>query len=288
MGTTSYDIISRTTREFSKGYKTKSADELFEQVKKRQIHKTMHPKNALLRESRDSENHPESVPIIVALDLTGSMRHIPTYMLREGLPKLVSGIIQRGILDPQILFLGIGDHEYDNAPLQVGQFESGDEELDMWLERTWPEGGGGGNAGESYLLAWLYAGNHTVTDAMEKRGKKGFLFTIGDEPCLPFIEEEELDGIGLPAQGRVSKTDALKSAEKLYDVYHLHVMEGSAGHRSFNYWQKLLEQRCIRVDNHEDIPNIIKNIVTANYSMDSDNTGSKAKPEAEINEEIIL
>ncbi|STD12570.1 hypothetical protein [Chryseobacterium carnipullorum] len=40
----------------------------------------------------------------------------------------MGGIIQGGVPDPALLFLGIGDHECDAYSLQVGQFESGDEE----------------------------------------------------------------------------------------------------------------------------------------------------------------
>ena len=131
------------------------------------------PSKALLRESRDSTSNPNSLPVIIALDVTGSMRTIPHSLVKEGLPNMVGNMIQRGVTDPAILFLGIGDHTCDDAPLQVGQFESGDEELDLWLTRTWLEGHGGGNNGESYLLAWYFAAKHTITDAWEKRGQKG-------------------------------------------------------------------------------------------------------------------
>ena len=82
------------------------------------------------------------------------------------------------------MFGAIGDHECDSCPLQVGQFESGDVELDMWLTRTFLEKGGGGNNGESYGLAWFMANNFIRTDAKDKRQQKGFVLTIGDEPVL--------------------------------------------------------------------------------------------------------
>jgi len=150
MGHSSYSYSDREIRSKSLGYDTvtkATADTVFKQNKLGMIHEEMKPSKALLRESRDSETHPNSVPIVVALDETGSMGDIPIHMVKEGLPKMVSKIIQNGVPDPQILFLGIGDHECDSAPLQVGQFESGDAELDLWLTRTWNERGGGANAG---------------------------------------------------------------------------------------------------------------------------------------------
>ena len=265
MGHPKYSEENRTYRAVTLNYAHAPVADIFTQSKERRIHESMEPSKALLRESRDSDNHPNSVPIILALDETGSMLKVPEYLIRFGLPKMVGNIIQKGVEDPAILFLGIGDHEYDSAPLQVGQFESGDEELDLWLTRTWLEGKGGGNAGESYLLAWYFAAYHTVTDAWEKRGQKGFLFTIGDEPCLPKLPKRVIEELmGKTVQDNFTAEDLLAAAQEKYDVYHLHIMEGTNGHRALGYWENLLNQHCIKVDNHEKVGDIIAEIVTSN------------------------
>ena len=114
MGSTSYSYSDRSYRAHTSGYFSKSADDIFEQNRKRMIHESMEPKTALLRESRDSDNHPNSVPIIFALDVTGSMGRIPHYLVKDGLPNMVENIINNGVLDPQILFLAVGDHTCDS------------------------------------------------------------------------------------------------------------------------------------------------------------------------------
>lgn len=269
MGSTLYSFSSRMERSTTSGYHTKSVNEIFTQNVKRQIHESMEPSKALIRESRDSDVHPNSVPIILTLDLTGSMLDIPKQLIKDGLPNIMQGIIQKGVLDPQILFLGIGDHESDRYPLQVGQFESGDLELDTWLTRTYLEGGGGSNAGESYLLAWYFAAFHTVTDSFEKRGKKGFLFTIGDEPCLPHLPANVVESlIGKKPQSAFTAVQLLELAKEKYEVYHLHVMQGSAGSRSLSYWTNLLGQNCVTVKDHTEIPNIVSKIVTEHSNFD--------------------
>lgn len=136
----------RVTRD----YANKSREEIF---KSRKLDPEMDPRNIQLRESRDSDEHPESVSIIVALDVTGSMGFVPEDLVKNTLPDLMGTLMKAGIKHPQILFLGIGDHVYDNAPLQVGQFESSAELLDRWLTKVYLEQGGGGNSGESYHLA---------------------------------------------------------------------------------------------------------------------------------------
>jgi hypothetical protein len=150
MGNPIYSASSRAIRAKTLGYtsvSTATAHTVFKQNSKGEIHESMIPSKALFHESRDSQNHPNSIPIMIGLDETGSMGDTPIDMVKDGLPTMISKIIQSGIPDPQILFLGIGDHECDKAPLQVGQFESGDEELDLWLTRTWNERGGGANPG---------------------------------------------------------------------------------------------------------------------------------------------
>jgi len=272
MGSSVYNTVLRSERAVHLGYTTASVNEIFTQNNLRTIHESMEPKKALIRESRDSETHPNSVPIIIALDVTGSMGKIPHQLVKDGLPTLMSGIIQNGIPDPQVLFLAVGDVTCDHHPLQVGQFESGDEELDMWLTRTYLEGGGGGNDGESYSLAWHYAANHTVTDAWEKRKQKGFLFTIGDEPIHSSFTKKYLNEIfGDDYQGNTKNEDLLEAAQMMYNVYHIHVAETSAGKRSLEFWKNLMGQHCISVESHTEIPKVIANIVSSNVNTSVQN-----------------
>ena len=290
MGWTSYSSDSRSLRASSLGYFTKSSDDIFTQSKERKIHESMMPSKAVLREARDSDTHPNTMPIIIGLDTTGSMGNIPMHLVKDGLPKMVGNIIQKGVNDPAILFLGVGDHECDRAPLQVGQFESGDEELDLWLTRTWLERGGGGNSGESYLLAWYFAAKHTVTDAWEKRGQKGILFTIGDEPCLKSLPKRAVEELmGVPCQSNFSAEELLEAAQEKYDVYHLHIMQGSDGHHSLHYWQNLLGQHCIVVDDYEKVGDILSDTVISNINGRTGYVVNKPtiKDEPKKDEEIL-
>lgn len=266
MGSGGYSLHSRTLRATSSGYYTKSSDEIFTQSKERKVHADMDPKDISIRESRDSDDHPAAVPIIIALDVTGSMGHIPHDFVKDGLPTMVSKLIQAGVKDPAILFLAIGDHTCDRAPLQVGQFESSDELLDKWLTSVYIERGGGANNGESYSLAHYFAGNHTAHDHMEKRGKKGILFTIGDEPALPEINPRDMSEMMNESKAQSLKTENLiKQAQELYHVYHLHLKEGSNGQRQdvMDGWKDLLGQNSIIVKDFREIPNVISDIVTS-------------------------
>jgi hypothetical protein len=261
MGSTRYDVDARYLRAKGEGYDSKSANDIFIQNSLRMAHESMNSKGITFREARDSDVHPNSIPIILGLDVTGSMGHIPHELIKEGLPKLMGGIIQGGIPDPALLFLGIGDHECDRYPLQVGQFESGDKELDMWLTRTYLEGGGGGNPGESYLLAWYFAAFHTKTDAYEKRNQKGVLFTIGDEPCLKVLPGSAIKEIMGVSSHTYTEIELLTEAKKKYDVYHLSVLHSSGAEFAEKSWKELLGQNCISIKDHKQIANVIKEII---------------------------
>src|SRR5687768_12043769 len=271
MGNTSYNFSSRSLRSVSMGYDTVTTatmDSVFTQNRERKAHETMKPQGAKIREARDSDTHPYTVPIILALDVTGSMRSIPVHLIKEGLPKMVSAIIQAGIPDPALLFTAVGDHECDSEPLQVGQFESGDAELDMWLTRTYVEGGGGGNAGESYPLTWYFAAKHTVTDAWEKRQEKGFLITIGDEPFLnkfPLTALNYLMPMDQKGTGSLTASQLYEMASEKWNIWHLHMGE----HGPMPYgWKELLGQRAIELASYNDVPKTVAELIVdnANYA----------------------
>lgn len=293
MGYGSYSSRLRSTRAIASGFYTKPKEEIFAE---RSINNAMSPYGIGVRESRDSTEHPESLAIIIALDVTGSMGSVPHYLVKDGLPNIVDKIIKGGVPSPQVLFLGIGDHECDSAPLQVGQFESSDELLDKWLTSVYLEGGGGGNAGESYLLAWYFAAYHTAIDCFEKRGKKGFLFTIGDEPALEQIPSSTLKALMGPGQYEDYSAKALfeKASEK-YNVFHVHISETYSGSRKsvFNHWKQNLQDRVIVAERHEMVSEIISSTVL-NGSNDKQAVAEQPKAEKrmerqeEPQEEIIL
>jgi hypothetical protein len=286
MGGGIYSISNRTARATTAGYYTKTSSEIFSQ---REISGAMNPKGIAVRESRDSEEHPNSLAIIIALDVTGSMGAVPNHLVKDGLPHIVGTVIQNVMPDPQLLFLAIGDHECDDAPLQVGQFESSDELLDKWLTSVYLEGGGGGNSGESYLLAWYFAGYHTSIDCFEKRGQKGFLFTIGDEPTLKSVPGKVIKGI--MGEGQYSDMPAnvlLEKAREKYNVFHLHIAETAAGMRPETVagWKQIMGDSLIVINNHQDVPKTIADTINKYYRASGEVAEVSAAPSG--NTEVIL
>lgn len=183
----------------------KSTDAVFAA---RGIDQDLNPFGVALRESRDSDLNPASTAIIVGLDVTGSMGMIADALAREGLGIMVEEILARKpVSDPHILCMGIGDVLCDQAPLQVTQFEA-DIRIARQLEKLWLEKGGGGNSCESYTLPWYFAAMHTAIDCFEKRGKKGYLFTVGDEePPLDLPGTAITRFLGDPPQRDFSSRD---------------------------------------------------------------------------------
>lgn len=260
MGGGTYCFSSRATRT-KDVYSTASAGEIFTE---KSVNSAMNPNGITIREARDSKEHPNSFPIILALDVTGSMGSIPLYLVKEGLPNIMEKIIKGGIADPQVLFLGIGDHECDKAPLQVGQFESSDDLLDKWLTTLWIESGGGGNEGESYLLAWFFANRYTSTDHFEKRKGKGVLITIGDEPVLKQLPRENQRKImGNGEYSDATASEFLDKVKEKYEVYHLHMLQGQNGEKQEvkDGWKQIMGSNVIYVQKREDVSQTIADIV---------------------------
>lgn len=255
-----YDSL-RTTKRYDDP--TVDRSQIFSQ---NNVYREMNPYNVRYRESRDSEATPKSLGVMIWLDVTGSMGMIPEDMVRNHMNTLMAGMMEKGVSGPQVFFGAIGDHRTDQAPLQIGQFENEVERLDKWLTHTWLEGGGGGNGGESYLVAYFFAANHTSLDCYEKRGEKGFLFTIGDEPTHRTISGTTLKAICGSKdeyQSEYSVTELLAKAREKYHVYHIHANDGNYPNDKnvISSWKELLGDNLIIVDNHKDIAAKIAEVV---------------------------
>lgn len=239
----------------------KSDDEVFAN---RTMMDEMSPLGLGIRESRDSDEHPQSLAIALLLDVTGSMGKLPKILARETLSNLMETLLNHGVKDPHVLFGGIGDQYSDSAPLQVGQFESTAELLLKWLTGLWLEGGGGGTRHESYPLAWLMAARHTSIDCFEKRGQKGFLFTVGDETFHKVLEPSALKKIlGYDESSELTATQLFHEASRIYNIFHIHCQQGSYRDDTqiFNDWKELLGQRFFVLEDIEKVPEIVASTI---------------------------
>jgi hypothetical protein len=275
MGYSSWSSDAYSSLSSSKSYATKSADAIFST----NAVSDMLPNGVTIRESRDSDEHPNSLAVMVYVDVTGSMGRIPYEIVKNGkLNALMNTIIDNGVEHPQILFGAIGDHVSDRVPLQIGQFESGSDELDKWLTSIFLEGNGGGQNMESYLLAWLIAGRHTSIDCFEKRNEKGFLFTIGDESNWDCIKADKLKSIlGYAQADDVTDVQLLEEAQRLYNVYHIHINEASYRDdpQVLGYWKKMLGERLIVLNDYNAVCETIATVIAMQHGVDMKTVVSK-------------
>ncbi len=239
------------------------------------INADLNPFGIKVRESRDSDHNPESTAIIVGLDVTGSMGMIADVLARQGLGTMVEEILARKpVSDPHIMCMGIGDVLCDQAPLQVTQFEA-DIRIAKQLEQLWLEKGGGGNNCESYTFPWYFAAMHTAIDCFEKRGKKGYLFTIGDEePPSDLPGKAIAQFLGGQTQRNFSSKELLTLVSRMYHVFHIIVEEGSYAlshpREVRKQWTNLLGQRVIGLSDHTKLAEVIVSAIEVNEGRDRD------------------
>lgn len=221
-----------------------------------------------VREAFDSDEHPDSTPIAVIFDVTGSMGHVPKTLM-EKLPQL-HGVLQRKgyVADPQILFGAVGDAYSDRVPLQIGQFES-DNRMDEQLANFYLEGGGGGGNHESYQLAAYYMARHADMDSLTKRGKKGYLFIIGDERIYSRIDRRQVESlIGDKLEENLTTVQIFKELKAKFEVFFLFAAQGSYepegvlfkgahggyyGDDDVCYWRDLLGQNALVLEDAEAV-----------------------------------
>lgn len=192
MGSGTWTRNAFTSYTTTKGYSvsmdgsvTGMSSNVQDNFKSRMLVTDLNPKN-VIRECVDSTEHPNTKPVILALDVTGSMGRAAMEVAKQ--INVVMTKLYENVTDVEFLVMGIGDLAYDCAPIQASQFES-DIRIAENLDKIYFENGGGGNDYESYTVAWYMGLKHCKLDCW-KRGKKGLIITMGDEPINPYLPAE--------------------------------------------------------------------------------------------------
>jgi len=178
------------------------------------------------------------------------MRAVPQ-VLQTKLPELFGLILRKGYTEhPQILFGAVGDATCDRVPLQLGQFES-DNRMDEDLGNILLEGGGGGQMTESYELALYAMARHTSIDCHEKRGRRGYLFLIGDEMPYGRVKAHEVRRVlGDELAEDIPISRIVAELKRTFDIYY--ILPAGASYvgnpEVLGFWRKLLGQNVIELD----------------------------------------
>jgi len=256
MGNSRWDATEYRSYAKSTGRETMSKAELFRESK---LDEKLDPKNVKvgkgdrkglqLRESIISDANPNPTPIILALDVTGSMGEVAAQIARDELPRLMTEIHSTGIVsDPHVMFMGFDDvhvspthgqrYQGDGA-LQVSYFEP-DLRIVEQLNKMWLVANGGGNGSESYDLPWYFAGKYTYLEGFEKQNRKGFLFSFGDEPVpTQTMSESELTAVFGPGNYEpTTPARSLQMAQEKFLVFHICIESSSRSMRAG--WTKLM------------------------------------------------
>jgi hypothetical protein len=262
MGSGRWSSGDYTRYATSTNYRAKSVREVFES---RNVPDMLNPAKLKLRESCDSADNPESTPIILALDVTGSMGRYASEIAKDHLPTIMTRILEeRPVTDPHMMFMGIDDVACSpGEALQVSQFEADIRILEQ-LRNIFLVGNGGGNGSESYDLAWYFAANKTKIDSFEKRGQKGYLFTFGDE-LAPERAVTNYDLKRTFATGEfpecVTPEAMLEAAQQRYHVFHVIIEQGDFASRDVKgvrkSWKRLLGKNVICVRDTAYLADII-------------------------------
>lgn len=229
------------------------------------------PRLIKVRESFDSADHPVTTPIIIGLDVTGSMSDLLNVTAQK-LGEMVKDILERQPVEgPQIMFCAVGDSRCDRSPLQATQFES-DIRIASQLTDLWFEKGGGGNGFESYPLVWYFAANKTKTDAWEKRRQKGVIFTLGDDGYPEKLLKQEIEKVfGENVREDINTEALLAQVSRKYDVFHLMVMDRRNEQVvKLPKWRRLMGERAIAVTDVNAIPEIMVSLLESVAGRDTE------------------
>jgi len=169
-------------------------------------------------ESRDSDEHPQSNPVLVCFDVTGS-NYQNAVVAQQRLPNLMD-LLNKYLTDPQVAVAANDDFTVSpHATIQISDFES-DNRVDDHIRNIFLVGNGGGNDGESYDLLLYAAARKVVLDSVEKRGKKGYMFMYADEPIFKHVKRAEVKAVfGDTIEKDIPIAEIIEEARRNFNVF---------------------------------------------------------------------
>jgi len=208
-----------------------------------------------MRESRDSDDSPESTPIILGFDVTGSMDYLAIEIATNSLNKTITNLYDKQpVTNPHVMCAAFTapNGSISGSALQVTQFEADirvvEQLLDLKVKFS-------GNTYSYDNLVWYFAAKHTDIDCYNKRGKKGFLFCIGDEVCgyedgdrLSPAQIKNIYGDVVTANQKIEDTYAMASEK--YEIFHIVTDMGYRFDRAMESWNKMMPGRVASINEH--------------------------------------
>lgn len=266
-----FDSLGRITNSYSE-------QDVFKQTN---LSSALNPYN-IMRECCDTEEHPNTIPVILALDVTGSMGSASLEVAKS--LNVIMENLYKNIKDIEFCIMGIGDMAYDRCPVQMSQFES-DIRIAENVDAIYHEHGGGGNSYESYSLAWYMGLHHTSLDCW-KRNKKGIIITLGDENLNPYIPvvgyKTTIERcMGDDVQGTIETKDLYEEASKKFDIYHIHVNHSYSSNireeNAVTTFGDVIGEDRVKTATLETLPDTIVDIIVNasdnNYVAPENNSG---------------
>ena len=205
-----------------------------------------------------------TTPIVVAVDVTGSMADWPGEIF-DRLPLLYQTLSQYKE-DLDISFCAIGDAHSDSFPLQVNNFAK---ELDLEdsVAALIPEGGGGGQARESYELFGAYMMDHChIPNAVDP-----FLLIFGDEGFYDPINQNQVEHYTVKKTEFSDSNAMWKALGQKFNVYHLHKPYFNGDEPIVRQWSKALgPEKVVELPSKERAVDLAMGIVAKHWGQYGD------------------
>ncbi|WP_296864858.1 hypothetical protein [uncultured Methanobrevibacter sp.] len=284
MGSGGWTRSSYASYSTSRGlsYDTTTGRATGQEYTARKLDTDLDPRNFKIRECANSDEHPNTIPVILALDVTGSMGR-SCNECAEALNVIMSNLYTK-YADIEICVMGIGDLAYDHAPIQMSQFES-DIRIAESLNKIYMEHGGGGNSYESYTAAWYMGLNRTKLDAFDKQNRKGIIITMGDEELNPYLPKGKLNYfINGSEQADVETKDLYEQAIKKFNIFHIAVDDKDNCYRQHkngiqNTFGQLLGSN-LKLATVNNLAQIIEECIDEAVGNNSNVTSDEVEPES--------